>query len=101
VSRTHCSLIAIRNYCSADARTDKKGPRRLPAGRPFRRTPPHALRPGTPGAGAVRRRLLAYDASRWLFAGRLGAAREHAHWVIELERSLHVAVEGSVQHALD
>jgi len=42
-----------------------------------------------------------YDAARWLFAGRLPTAREHADRIIDLERSLHVAVEASVQHALD
>ena len=42
-----------------------------------------------------------YSAARWLFAGQLPVAREHAYRVIDLERSLHVAVEGSVQHALN
>jgi PAP2 superfamily len=42
-----------------------------------------------------------YDAARWVFAGHLPVARAHARWVIHLERSLHVAVEGSVQRALD
>jgi hypothetical protein len=44
---------------------------------------------------------LLYDGARWVFAGRLGAARAHAHWVLHLERSLHVAIEGQVQRALD
>jgi hypothetical protein len=44
---------------------------------------------------------LAYDAARWIFSGNLGEARRHADWIIDLERSAHVAVEGSVQHALD
>jgi membrane-associated phospholipid phosphatase len=42
-----------------------------------------------------------YDAGRWLFAGRGPTAVAHAHRVIDLERSLHVAIEGSVQRALD
>ena len=42
-----------------------------------------------------------YDAGRWMFAGRPPVARAHADWVTHLERSLHVAVEGSVQRALD
>jgi hypothetical protein len=42
-----------------------------------------------------------YDGGRWAFAGHLPAARAHAHWVVDLERSLHVSVEGSVQRALD
>jgi len=41
-----------------------------------------------------------YDASRWVFAGHLAAARRHAWWVIHLERHLGMAMEGGVQHAL-
>jgi membrane-associated phospholipid phosphatase len=44
---------------------------------------------------------LLYDAARWVFAGHLAQAREHARWVFHLERSLHIAVEASVQRALD
>jgi hypothetical protein len=44
---------------------------------------------------------LLYVGARWVFAGDPGAAREHALWIVSLERSLHVAVEGSVQRALD
>ena len=44
---------------------------------------------------------LLYLGARWIFAGDPGAAREHAHWIVALERSAHVAVEGSVQRALD
>jgi membrane-associated phospholipid phosphatase len=43
---------------------------------------------------------LLYDCGRWAFVGRPGPARAHARWVIHLERSLHVAVEGEVQRAL-
>jgi PAP2 superfamily len=42
-----------------------------------------------------------YDGGRWLFVGHLPIARAHALWVIHVERCLHVAVEGSVQRALD
>jgi hypothetical protein len=42
-----------------------------------------------------------YIGARWVFAGDPGAAREHALWIVSLEQSLHVAVEGSVQRALD
>ena len=42
-----------------------------------------------------------YDAGRWLFAGDGSAARDHARWVIRLERALHLAIEGSVQRAFD
>jgi hypothetical protein len=44
---------------------------------------------------------LLYDASRWIFAGHLPVARHHAHEIVNRERSLHLAVEGSVQRALD
>jgi hypothetical protein len=36
-----------------------------------------------------------YLAGRWLSAGDLGIAREHARWVLRVERSLHIAIEGS------
>lgn len=42
-----------------------------------------------------------YNAARWLFVGDLGQARDHARWIVDLERSAGVAVEGSVQRALD
>jgi membrane-associated phospholipid phosphatase len=42
-----------------------------------------------------------YDAARWLFAGDPAQARANARWIIGLEQSLHLAVEGSVQRALD
>src|SRR3954449_1211699 len=44
---------------------------------------------------------LLYIGARWVFAGDPGAARDHAMWIVSLERSLHVEVEDSVQHALD
>jgi hypothetical protein len=44
---------------------------------------------------------LAYDAARWIFSGNLPQARAHADWIIDLERSAHVAVEASVQRTLD
>ena len=44
---------------------------------------------------------LLYDAARWIFAARLPVARAHARWVFHLERSLHVAIEGAVQRAVD
>jgi membrane-associated phospholipid phosphatase len=67
--------------------------------------------------GAVRRRVLdtgwrrqlalfgaayvVYNLARWIFAGELAPAREHARWIVDLERTAGVAVEGSVQQALD
>ena len=44
---------------------------------------------------------LVYTAARWIFVGDLDEAREHARWIFELEREAGVAVEGSVQRALD
>ena len=44
---------------------------------------------------------LLYDAARWIFSSDLGQARRHAEWIVDLERSVHVAIEGSVQRALD
>jgi|tagenome__1003787_1003787.scaffolds.fasta_scaffold20451099_1 hypothetical protein len=48
--------------------------------------------------GAV---YLLYDAARWVFAGRSDTASAHAWWIVELERSLDVAAERSVQRAFD
>ena len=42
-----------------------------------------------------------YDAARWVFVGRAPVALGHADRIIDLERSLHVGVESSVQRALD
>jgi hypothetical protein len=44
---------------------------------------------------------LVYTAARWVFAGDLDHAKEHARWIYELEQSAGMAVEGSVQRALD
>jgi hypothetical protein len=41
-----------------------------------------------------------YDAVRWLFAGSPAHARADAHWILGLERSVHLAVEAPVQRAL-
>jgi PAP2 superfamily len=66
--------------------------------------------PGSVVARAIRRRpelalfvaaYLLYTAARWIFAGHLAEAREHADRIIGLERSAHVAIEGSLQRALD
>jgi hypothetical protein len=43
----------------------------------------------------------AYSSTRWIAAGDVPKATSHAHWIENLERSLHVSVEGSVQQALD
>lgn len=42
-----------------------------------------------------------YLAGRWVAAGQLGPATEHARWIIDLERDTGVAVERSVQNAFD
>jgi membrane-associated phospholipid phosphatase len=52
-------------------------------------------------ASLVLAAYLLYDAARWLFAGSAPAARQHAERIIDLERSAHVAIEGSIQRALD
>ena len=44
---------------------------------------------------------LLYIGARWVFAGDPDAARSHAMSIVAFERSLGVAVEGSVQRALD
>ena len=44
---------------------------------------------------------LFYTAARWIFAGHLRVARNNAHQIISLERSLHIAIEGSIQRTLD
>jgi hypothetical protein len=54
-----------------------------------------------PGLLALAAAYLLYEVSRWIFAGILQVAREHAREVVSFERSLHLAVEGSVQRALD
>jgi PAP2 superfamily len=40
-----------------------------------------------------------YNLARWIFVGDLDQAREHAHWIFDLEQSAGVAVESSVQRA--
>jgi membrane-associated phospholipid phosphatase len=41
-----------------------------------------------------------YDLARWITVGHVGPATEHAHWVLDLERTYGFAVERSVQGAL-
>ena len=54
-----------------------------------------------PGPALFLAAYLLYDAARWLVAGRAPEAHRHAGWIIDLERSAHVAIEGSIQRALD
>ena len=42
-----------------------------------------------------------YDSARWVGASSFPIARAHADRVLAIERSLHIAVEAAVQHALD
>jgi membrane-associated phospholipid phosphatase len=42
-----------------------------------------------------------YNVGRFVFAGELQPAREHAHWIVDLEASMGVAVERAVQDAMD
>ena len=44
---------------------------------------------------------LVYTMARWIFVGDLGQAKEHARWIFGLEQDVGLAVEGSVQQALD
>lgn len=44
---------------------------------------------------------LVYNVARWVFVGDLLTAREHAHWIVDLEQSAGLAVEHSVQSAFD
>jgi membrane-associated phospholipid phosphatase len=42
-----------------------------------------------------------YNVTRWVFVGDFNQAKEHAHWIFQLEKGTGLAVEGSVQGALD
>jgi membrane-associated phospholipid phosphatase len=42
-----------------------------------------------------------YNLSRWLFAGDIVAARDHARWILDAEQAVGVAIERSVQQAFD
>jgi membrane-associated phospholipid phosphatase len=44
---------------------------------------------------------LVYSAARFVTIGDLASATDHAHWIMDLERSLGVGVEASVQTALE
>ena len=44
---------------------------------------------------------LVYTAARWIFVGDLGTAKDHARWIFDLEQDTGIAIEGSVQGALD
>jgi hypothetical protein len=57
-------------------------------------------RPGRTELALFLAAYVTYDAARWLFAGHEDVARTHAHGILRLERSLGVATEASVQHAL-
>lgn len=81
-----------------------------PGGLTPRREAPHARPPRSLVLGSIGRRpelalfaaaYLLYDGARWIFAGHLEEAREHADRIVGLERSAHVAIEGSIQRALD
>jgi membrane-associated phospholipid phosphatase len=43
----------------------------------------------------------AYSATRWIAVGEVPKATAHARWIVHLERTLHLSVEGSVQRSLD
>jgi membrane-associated phospholipid phosphatase len=43
----------------------------------------------------------AYSATRWIAAGEVPKATAHARWIVRLEQTAHLNIEGSVQRALD
>jgi hypothetical protein len=43
---------------------------------------------------------LVYSAARWVMAGDLASAQDHAAWIVDLEKNLGVDSEASVQDAL-
>jgi hypothetical protein len=62
----------------------------------------HQLRrPGPRQFGIFLAAYLLYDAARWTTAGELGPAVRHAQWLFGVEQDLGIAVERSVQQALD
>jgi PAP2 superfamily len=67
----------------------------------------HVPSPTVRSDGALRQVLLfaaaylLYGASRWVVSGDEATALEHARWIVSLEQTLGIAVEASVQHALD
>ena len=44
---------------------------------------------------------LVYSAARFVTIGDLSSAKDNAHWIVNLQNSLHIGVESSVQGALD
>lgn len=44
---------------------------------------------------------LIYSAARFVTIGDLSDAKANAHWIVDLQNSLHIGVEASVQQALD
>jgi len=44
---------------------------------------------------------LVYSAGRWLTVGDLGVAKANAAWIVHVERTFHVADEGTIQRALE
>jgi hypothetical protein len=44
---------------------------------------------------------LVYSAARFVTIGDLSSAKDNAHWIVDLQNSLHIGVESSVQGALD
>jgi hypothetical protein len=68
-------------------------------------SPPKAIRlPLAPPArvqiGLFLLAYLLYSAGRWLTVGDLATAKAHADWIMDLERSLGVATESTVQQGL-
>ena len=44
---------------------------------------------------------LVYSAARFVTIGDLASAQDHAHWIVDMQNSLGIGVEASVQNAFD
>ena len=60
-----------------------------------------SLRPGRRELLLFAAAYLLYSLARWACVGDTDVATQHAHWIVDLERSFSIDVEGSVQRALE
>jgi hypothetical protein len=77
----------------------------VPASQPSTQVRSRALRlptltRGRAQVGVFLLAYLVYSLGRWLTIGDLGTAKANAHWIVDLENTLGVAGEATVQHAL-
>jgi hypothetical protein len=59
------------------------------------------LRPGRRELLLFGAAYLLYSLARWVCIGDTDVATRHAHWIVDLERSASIDVEGSVQRGLE